>query len=81
MINFHHQLLIGGLLFGLILIGGIVLSQRVSAVDLFNIAEPTATIVFTGDMMFDRGVKNFIYQNYNGDYSLFLEKIKSTPNP
>lgn len=36
-----------------------------------------ATIIFVGDMMFDRSVKASIVKNYNGNYQDFLSGIKA----
>ena len=39
-------------------------------------SEPNfVTLLFGGDMMLDRGVKNSVLKNSNGDYSLLFEKI------
>ena len=34
------------------------------------------TLIFGGDIMLDRGVKNSINKNYNGDYSTLFEKLE-----
>jgi poly-gamma-glutamate synthesis protein (capsule biosynthesis protein) len=34
------------------------------------------TFLFGGDIMLDRGVKNSVSKNFNGDYSVFFEKLK-----
>lgn len=36
-----------------------------------------ATIIFVGDMMFDRSVKASVVKNYGGDYQSFLSGIKA----
>jgi len=33
------------------------------------------TLLFAGDIMLDRGVKNSVNKNFNGDYSLLFEKL------
>jgi len=34
------------------------------------------TLLFGGDIMLDRGVKNSVNKNFNGDYSVLFEKLK-----
>ncbi len=34
-----------------------------------------ATLMFGGDIMLDRGVKNSVNKNFNGDYSVLFEKL------
>ena len=34
------------------------------------------TLTFGGDIMLDRGVKNSVNKNFNGDYSMLFEKLK-----
>ena len=38
------------------------------------------TLLFGGDIMLDRGVKNSVLKNFNGDYSKMFEKIDSLKN-
>ncbi|OGI56937.1 hypothetical protein A2640_02870 [Candidatus Nomurabacteria bacterium RIFCSPHIGHO2_01_FULL_36_23] len=34
------------------------------------------TLIFAGDIMLDRGVKNSVIKNFNGDYSALFEKLE-----
>ena len=44
-------------------------------------AEPTfATLLFGGDIMLDRGVKNSVIKNFNGDYSILFENLDLLKN-
>ena len=41
-------------------------------------AEPNfVTMLFGGDIMLDRGVRNSVLQNFGGDYSMLFEKLSS----
>ncbi len=38
-----------------------------------EVRDETLKLIFVGDMMLDRGVRNSIYKNYGGDYNILFE--------
>ncbi|TRZ65600.1 hypothetical protein D4R20_01805 [bacterium] len=43
---------------------------------ILDVIEPNfVTMLFGGDIMLDRGVKNSVLKNFNGDYSLLFDKL------
>ncbi len=46
--------------------------EKIGAPDIRD--QNYVTLVFTGDMMLDRGVKNSVIKNFNNDYSSLFEK-------
>ena len=48
--------------------------ERTDLAEIFE--QDFVTLIFGGDIMLDRGVKNSINKNYNGDYSTLFEKLE-----
>lgn len=86
-IKFKRHWLLGLIFFVTIGVGGYVFSFIESQKNIPTIMpaviqktlpkKENLKLAFVGDLMLDRGVKYFVYKNFNGDYSELFAKVKT----